>query len=96
VEVSYPAIIGAEINKCPHPQRALVGLLKMTGLRQLEVAMCLGVSRSRLASWLAGYSPMPDEMVLKVHRLVSDRLGRLSGSAFSGTSDSGRRDRDET
>lgn len=60
------------------PERALSGLLKLTGLRQLEVSQQLGVSRSCLAGWLAGYSPMPDEMVLKVHRLVSARLGVLA------------------
>jgi len=52
-------------------------LFKLTGLRQIEVARELGVSRSTLAGWLAGYSPMPDEVVIKIHRLISIRLGRL-------------------
>ena len=56
------------------PEAVFAGLLKLTGLKQREVAYDLGVSRSTLAGWLSGYSPMPDEMVLKTHRLLSARL----------------------
>ena len=70
------------------PQRALIGLLKLTSLRQIEVAQHLDVTRSRLAGWLSGYSPMPDEMILKVHRLVSERLSRLSARSIPGPPDS--------
>jgi hypothetical protein len=61
------------------PQRILS---KMAGYRQIEVAEHLGVSRSCLAGWLAGYSTMPDDALLKVHRLVSERLdGTVSQKA---------------
>ena len=40
----------------------------------LEVAGELHVSRSRLAGWLAGYSPMPDDAVLHSLKLISSRL----------------------
>jgi transcriptional regulator with XRE-family HTH domain len=59
-------------------------LLKLTRLRQIEVARELDVSRSTLAGWLAGYSPMPDEVVLKIHRLISIRLGRLEAKNPTG------------
>jgi transcriptional regulator with XRE-family HTH domain len=52
-------------------------LLKLVGLRQIEVARELGVRRSTLAGWLAGYAPMPDEAVLKTHRLIAERLSRM-------------------
>jgi len=52
-------------------------LLKLTGMKQVELAQELGVPRSTLASWLGGYAPMPDEAVLKTHRLLSDRLARI-------------------
>jgi transcriptional regulator with XRE-family HTH domain len=61
--------------------RVFAALLKLTGLRQLEVAQELGVRRSTLAGWLAGYTPMPDDAVLKTHRLISERLSRLEGDA---------------
>ena len=51
-------------------------LMKLVGLRQIEVADELGVNRSTLASWLSGYSPIPDEMVLRIHRLIGARLNR--------------------
>ena len=59
--------------------KLFTALLKLTGLRQIEVARSLGVGRSTLAGWLAGYSPMPDDAVLKTHRLISERLKRLGG-----------------
>jgi len=60
--------------------------LKLTGLRQIDVARELGVRRSTLAGWLSGYSPTPDDVVLKIHRLISVRLRRLDArkSADSG------------
>jgi transcriptional regulator with XRE-family HTH domain len=61
------------------PDRVFAALLKLTGLRQLEAAESLGVSRSTLAGWLSGYSPMPDEMILRLHRLLSDRLSHAAG-----------------
>ena len=61
----------------PGPELALSSLLKLVGLRQVEVAREVGVNRSTLAGWLSGYSRMPDEVVLKVHRIVSDRLGMI-------------------
>ena len=67
------------------PQLALSGLMKMTGLRQIDVARHLGVTRSRLAGWLSGYSPIPDDAVLQIHALVLRRLcpgdSGLSGQA---------------
>ena len=55
----------------------LAALLKLAGLKQRDVAQELGVSRSTLASWLSGYAPMPDDVVLKIHRLVNSRLQRV-------------------
>ena len=52
----------------------LCALLKLVGLRQIEVARELGVNRSTLAGWLSGYSPMPDEAILGIHKLVCSRL----------------------
>ena len=60
------------------PDRVLVALMKLTGLRQLHLARELGVSRSTLAGWLAGYGPMPDEAVLKAHRAICSRLDRIT------------------
>ena len=42
-----------------------------------KLAADLGVNRSTLAGWLSGYSPMPDDAVLKVHRMICSRLTRL-------------------
>jgi transcriptional regulator with XRE-family HTH domain len=57
--------------------RLFTALLKLVGLRQIEVARELGVRRGTLAGWLAGYAPMPDEAVLKTHQLIAQRLGRM-------------------
>lgn len=57
--------------------RLFAALFKLTGLRQIEVAHELGVRRSTLAGWLAGYSPMPDDVVVRTHRLIARRLSRL-------------------
>lgn len=54
-------------------------LLKLTGVKQSELAHELGVARSTLASWLAGYAPMPDAAVLKTHRFLNQRLQRVRG-----------------
>jgi transcriptional regulator with XRE-family HTH domain len=59
-------------------------LLKLVGLRQIEVARELGVRRGTLAGWLAGYAPMPDEAVLRTHRIIAKRLSRLEGSGEQG------------
>ncbi len=59
-------------------------LLKLVGLRQIEVARELGVRRSTLAGWLAGYAPMPDEAVLKTHRLITQRLSGLAAPVEQG------------
>ena len=42
-----------------------------------SIAQELDVPRSTLASWLAGYAPMPDEAVLKTHRVLNGRLARV-------------------
>lgn len=52
-------------------------ILKLTDVKQAELARELGVPRSTLASWLAGYAPMPDEAILKTHRLLTSRLARV-------------------
>ncbi len=52
-------------------------LMKLTGTKQTELAHELGVARSTLAAWLAGYAPMPNEAVLKAHRYFNERLARL-------------------
>lgn len=59
----------------------LSALLKLAGLRQIDVARELGVSRSTLASWLSGYAPMPDDAILKVHRLIADRFQAVQRGA---------------
>ena len=59
------------------PEVGLSALLKLTGTTQLELAQNLGVSRSTLASWLSGYAPMPDDVVLKIHRVISNRFQRV-------------------
>lgn len=55
----------------------LTALIKLVGLRQIDAARELGVSRSTLAGWLAGYSPMPDDVIVKIHRFVADRLNQI-------------------
>ena len=60
----------------PGPQRILIALMKLCGVRQIEAAQELKVPRSRLASWLSGYTPMPDDAVLDLHRLINARLDR--------------------
>jgi transcriptional regulator with XRE-family HTH domain len=60
------------------------GLLKLVGLRQIEVAKELGVRRSTLAGWISGYAPMPDEAVLRTHRLIAKRLSELLSSGDEG------------
>jgi transcriptional regulator with XRE-family HTH domain len=62
----------------PAAPNVFAALLKLVGLRQIEVADELGVRRSTLAGWLAGYAPMPDEAVLRTHRLIAKRLSRLT------------------
>lgn len=52
-------------------------LLRLVGIRQAELARELGVARSTLASWLAGYAPMPDDAILKIHRVVNRRLQKV-------------------
>ncbi len=56
------------------PEVGLSALLKLTGATQLELAQHLSVNRSTLASWLAGYSPMPDDVIVKIHKFVAARL----------------------
>lgn len=54
-------------------------LLRLVGLRQADLAKELGVARSTLASWLAGYAPMPDDAILRTHRFLNHRLQRVRG-----------------
>ena len=72
-----PAPPSARIPRGGGVRFVLSALMKLAGLRQAEVAQVLGVNRSTLASWLSGYAPMPDDVILKTHRLVSSRLNRL-------------------
>lgn len=62
-----------------NPGFVFAGLLRLVGVRQLELARELGVSRSTPAGWLAGYAPMPDEAVLRTHRVIATRLSRAVG-----------------
>jgi plasmid maintenance system antidote protein VapI len=59
-------------------------LLRFAGVRQAALARELGVPRSTLASWLAGYAPMPDDAILKIHRLLGERLQRVRGAGEHG------------
>ena len=68
------------------PDVGLSALLKLTGTRQLELARHLTVPRSTLAGWLSGYAPMPDDVVLKIHRFVAARLSRLHAHELEETS----------
>ena len=56
----------------------LSALLRLTRITQRELAGSLGIKRSTLAGWLAGYAPMPDEVVLRIHHLLGQRLDAIS------------------
>jgi hypothetical protein len=66
----------------PDPIKADVEkLMKIYGVRQLDIAAKLGISASNFSAMLNGYQPITDQVLLGVRRLKQAEANRAEGGA---------------